>query len=656
MNDRLDSWKEIAEYLKRDVRTVQRWEQTRGLPVRRVPGGGHAAVYALQPELEAWLNEEPRHFRRRVATAAAVMLIGGAAIAAWWYFGRSSGRTTGRTTPSARTLPFTSYPGVELQPAFSPDGSQIAFVWDGEAGGNSDIYVKLVAGGTPLRLTTNPAEDFSPTWSPDGTRIAFLSETASGLEINLIPALGGPERKLCLTRATLVAAIPVAKWSRTGLGLAWSPDGRVLAAVDKGSPQEPDGIFLISTESGEKRRLTSLPAQSFGDRFPVFSPNGQILALARFRSLGVADIYLLPVAGGETRRLTFDDRDIRGLDWTPDGRSIVFSSSRGGGYSLWRIPISGGTPEPLATSGATVLLFPSIARQGNRMAYVQSVADLDIWRAPGPTAGPGLKLPPTKVISSTHWDSNPQISPDGKRIVFASARSGAGEVWVCDEAGLNPVQVTSFGGPLAASPRWSPDSRQIAFDGRAHGHADIFVISAEGGAQRRITTEPSNEVRPSWSSDGRWIYFGSDRAGSWQVWKAPTDGGGAVQVTKHGGREAQESPDGRFVYYHKNNTPGIWRAPVEGGEEVQVIEQAEPGQWAVLAQGLCLLNRKAKPEPAIEFFSFDTGRLAKITSLPKEAASPLLIPALAVSPDGRWVLYVQLDQVTSDIMLAENFR
>jgi hypothetical protein len=138
MNDRLDSWKEIAEYLKRDVRTVQCWEQTRGLPVRRVPGGGHAAVYALKSELDAWLNEgreeEPRHFSRRAAAAAAVTLLGGAAIAVWWYLGRSSGRTTGPTTPLARTLPFTSYPGVELQPALSPDGRPIAFVWDGEAG------------------------------------------------------------------------------------------------------------------------------------------------------------------------------------------------------------------------------------------------------------------------------------------------------------------------------------------------------------------------------------------------------------------------------------------------------------------------------------------------------------------------------------------
>lgn len=322
--------------------------------------------------------------------------------------------------------------------------------------------------------------------------------------------------------------------------------------------------------------------------------------------------------------------------------------------SLWKVPVSGGSPEKLVGGNA---MFPSVARQGGRLAYAETGApDLDIWRAAGPMMDLPSRVRPTKHISSTRWDGNPQISPDGKRIVFASNRSGNGEIWVCDQTGLNPVQLTSFGGPLAASPRWSPDGQQIVFDARIQDQSDVHVVSPEGGEPRRITTEPSNEVRPSWSRDAQWIYFGSDRSGTWQVWKVPAQGGTAVPVTRHGGREAQESPDGRFVYYHKSSTPGIWRVPIEGGEEVQVLDQGEQGHWSLLEGGICLLNRKATPDPAIELFDLTTRRLARITSLPKEAASPLLVPSLAVSPDGRWVLYVQLDRVTSDIVLVENFH
>ncbi len=610
--------------------------------------GGLAAVPTLAP----------RHWSRWVAMAAVLTLMVGIAIAVWWRSARSPAGTSGPAAP-LRTSPFTSFPGQESQPAFSPDGKQVAFVWEGETGGNFDVYVRLVAGGTPLRLTSNPADEFSPTWSPDGSRIAFLRQTSAGQEIVLIPALGGPERKLCQTTATIMGAVLVANWVRAGLGLAWSPDGGLLAIVDKASPQESDSIFVVETDTGKKRKLTSLPVQYFGDRFPAFSPNGQTLAFIRFRNFGVSDIHLLPVTGGglpgEPTRLTFDDKDIRGLDWTADGRSIVFSSSRGGSLTLWRIPISGGAPERLAVSGETAL-FPSVARQGGRLAYVQSAADLNIWRAAGPAAVLASKAKPAKFISSTQWDSNPQISPDGKRIVFASARSGSGELWVCDEAGLNPVQLTSSGGALSASPRWSPDSQQVVFDSRVRGQADIHVVSREGGPPRRITTEPSNEARPSWSRDGRWIYFGSDRTGNWQVWKAPAEGGAAMQVTRQGGRETQESPNGKFLYYHKGVGLGIWRVPPEGGDEVQVLDRGEAGQWAVLDHGICLLNRRAVPEPTIEFFGFATRRSSKITSLPKQAGAPLLIPSLAVSPDGRWILYVQVDQTTSDVMLAENFR
>jgi Tol biopolymer transport system component/predicted Ser/Thr protein kinase len=551
--------------------------------------------------------------------------------------------------PPPRVVPLTSYPGLEIQPALSPDGKQVAFAWNGEKEDNYDIYVKLVDAGTPLRLTTNPQPDCSPAWSPDGRYIAFLRWSPKGAEVYVIPALGGSERKLAQTAA-------IVDWTgaaSTGGRLSWSPDGRSLAVVDRSSPKEPNSIYLLSTETREKRRLTLPPAGYAGDVYPALSPDGGTLAFVRIRGAAAQDVYLEAFGGGkpsaEPRRLTFDERYVNGIDWTPDGRSILFSSNRSGTYEMWRIPASGGQPERLAFGDGH---HPSISRDGHRLAFARSSSNYNIWRASGPGAAE-KRTPPTKLIASTQGEYQPQFSPDGKRIAFGSDRSGSSEIWVADSEGLNPVQLTSFGGPAVGSPRWSPDGRWIAFDSSKEGQRDIYVVSAEGGAARRLTTDPSQDVRPSWSGDGRWIYFGSNRSGDWQVWKLSAEGGSAVQVTRKGGREAFEAPDGRFLYYTKFGVAGIWRVPVDGGEETQVLDRGLQSYWTLTSQGIYVRTWKPPLAPVIELYSFATGRLARVAELAKGKDYSL---GLSVSPDDKWILYTQLDRVDSDLMLVENFR
>ena len=551
--------------------------------------------------------------------------------------------------PAPRVVPLTTYPGLEIEPALSPDGKQVAFAWNGEKEDNFDIYVKLVDAGTPLRLTTNPLPDHCPAWSPDGRYIAFVRLSPSGAEVYVIPALGGPERKLAQTAA-------IVDWSgeaSTGGRLSWLPDGKSLAIVDRGGPKEPNSIYLLSTETREKRRLTSPSADWGGDAYPGLSPDGRTLAFVRVRNYESRDVFLQPVsdgaAGAEPRRLTFDERLVDGIDWTPDGRSILFSSNRSGTDEMWRIPAFGGQPEGLAIGEGQ---HPSISRDGQRLAFARSSSNYNIWRVSGPAAT-GKRTEPTKLIASTKRQYQPQFSPDGKRIAFGSSRSGSTEVWACDSEGLNPVQLTSFGGPDVGSPRWSPDGRWIAFDSTKEAHRDIYVVSVEGGAPRRLTTEPSDEVRPSWSKDGRWIYFGSNRSGDWQIWKLPAEGGAAIQVTKKGGREAFEAPDGKCLYYAKLGVAGIWRVPVDGGEETQVLDRGLQSYWTLASQGIYVRTWRPPLAAVIEFYSFATGRLARVAELPKARGYTL---GLSVSPDDKWILYSQLDRLDSDLMLVENFR
>src|SRR5262249_40210312 len=152
----------------------------------------------------------------------------------------------------------------------------------GEKEDNSDIYVKLLGAETPLRLTTDPAPDVNPAWSPDGRQIAFLRQSAKNGGVYLIPALGGAQRKM----AQGFPYHPIT----IGNTMNYAPDGKSLVAPDKLSQEEPFSIFSISIENGEKVKLTSPPAGSVGDFYPAFSPDQKMLAFVRTDSIAATDI------------------------------------------------------------------------------------------------------------------------------------------------------------------------------------------------------------------------------------------------------------------------------------------------------------------------------------------------------------------------------
>ena len=184
----------------------------------------------------------------------------------------------------------------------------------------------------------------------------------------------------------------------------------------------------------------------------MFSPDGQTLAFTRsVGDLSGADIYSVPVQGGEAKRLTTDQGSWQmQVVWSADGREIIFASDGG----LYRISIDGGKATPLA-EGGQFGSFPSISREGNRLVYSEQSYDSDIWRIDLPRPG-NKAASATRLISSSQQEDMPYFSPDGKKITFASDRSGSSEIWICDSDGRNPLQLTSIGGPLPRGPLAGP--------------------------------------------------------------------------------------------------------------------------------------------------------------------------------------------------------
>jgi Tol biopolymer transport system component len=403
--------------------------------------------------------------------------------------------------------------------------------------------------------------------------------------------------------------------------------------------------------TGQRQQLMN-PEQRIPDSNPRFSPDGQTLAFTR-----AADIHLLTLATGEVRQLTNDRREPRGFDWTADGTAIVFGSNRGGRPAVWRIAVAGGEPTPVPglednISGVTV------ARRGRRLAYTQRLDDRNIWRLELPTAD-DPKPRPTRLIASTRDETLPQYSPDGRHVAFVSNRSGTSEIWRAGADGSQPTMLTTMGGPPTNAPRWSPDGKQIAFESNAAGQADIYVIGVDGGSPRRMTDDAADDVAPSWSRDGRSVYFGSNRSGDQQIWKMPAAGGAAVPITKQGGLTGFESVDGKVFYYWKGGPhPGIWQVPVDGGPETRVHDSIRIhywGSWAVCRDGLYFITettgddhpRKTTVFAAVQRFRFATQEVTSIVSLER----PCL--GLTISSDGRFLLFAQLDQRGSDLMLVD---
>ena len=550
---------------------------------------------------------------------------------------------------------------------YSPDGKSIAYYQSEEPEGPGDIFILKVVGDESIRLPFGENSDDQVAWSPTGERLALLrsfGESAS-------------KRQLVITSPEGQSAETIAEVA-TG-GLDWAPDGRSLAVCDR--PGNQNGladqicptctrISIITIDGKSRRDLTVQSADSItSDHLPRFSPDGSMVAFIRQSANSTGEIFIVGVYGGEPHQLTFDKREISDLDWSDDGREILFISNRSGNQRLWRISAARTASPPLPSLMAMIngeVRNFTISGAGN-FAYISPPArntEINLVPLPGkiidtiiPTINDRKKVPCS--INNTGYTHSPRFSPDGRRVTFISNSSGSDQIWISNSDCSNQRQISLLNQKEVGHPDWSPDGTRIAFDQIVDGQSDIFDIEVDGGSIRRLTNSPANETLPKWSRNGQEIYFclWSDNKidQKCQIWKMPLNGGEALAMANNNEGEYAAPASGSYIYFTRNAR--IWRknTRLEGEEPLPQLREFPVGNnWNLVADSILLISTKRGEEHTLRRFDLNTGLIERIMNF--DGVLSRAVPGLDVSPDGKIVAFNSITSPGQDIRLIKSFR
>jgi eukaryotic-like serine/threonine-protein kinase len=443
-----------------------------------------AAVAHSTSSAENILTEIKQHKR------AAALILGITILAAvtLYVLSRRNRLTKEAPTIKATFTQLTDQSGPEYFPSLSPDGK--SFVYAGFASGNWDIYLQRVGGKNPINLTKDsPADDRQPAFSPDGEQIAFRSERDGG-GIFVMGATGESVKRL----------------TNFGYNPAWSPDGREIACADERvttqdlSPSRASRIWAVNAATGERRLVTK------GDSVqPRWSPHGIRIAYWGRPKGSQRDIFTIPGGGGEPLPVTNDAATDWNPVWSPDGKYLYFASDRGGSMNLWRVPVEEQSGKVLGQLEAVTTPSPysahlSFSQDGRRMVYVQTVSTRNLQQVGFDPAKETVTGQPVWITQGSRPATTPDLSPNGEWLAFDSFPGQQEDLFVIrpDGTGLRQVTDDIY---KDRKPTWSPDGKRLAFFSDRSGKFEIWTINTDGSGLQQLTYT-SGVGFPVWSPDG----------------------------------------------------------------------------------------------------------------------------------------------------------
>jgi len=539
--------------------------------------------------------------------------------------------------------PIAAESGAEYMPAISPDGKIVVYSqWVEAISGRSRLMIRTVGAESARPLTgVSDRTELASAWSPDGRSVVYQSATADSCHLMMVDSVSGERRQVGECYSHFV------EW------MDFTPDGRGILlsrSVGESAPQ----LRILDLQTGQFSGIDYQRSDWDNDVQGIYSPDGTLLAFRRGASPH-SDIYLTSAKGGEVQRMTTLRTSIRGMDWLPDSRHIVFSSDHDGSLSLWLLDTSSGDLQPIGAYGAT---FPSVARSGDSLVFQQQLQPHNLIRIDFSDDGIDQVVP---IFQSARADGYPAISVDRKSLAFVSNRSGRNEIMLGDIASGSVTRLTRTQSGEVSDPQWAPDGQSLLFTHRRVGGAVLVELDLATRRMSDIDLPVTDARHGRFSADGQWIFFDAEVDDTRQAFRAPRDGGGAERLSEVMGTHPQPDPSGRYVFF-LDHYYRLQRMDLEDRSITALelsIGYANRDAWVVRADGVYALKRVAgKGEQTWGVHRWDLlvepGGSAEIRTINTDKSSPIDLALLGVSIESQSTIYTTAElNGDIDVMLLE---
>lgn len=664
LEDRLDSWKEIAAHLNRDVTTVQRWEKREGMPVHRHLHDRMGSVYASRAKLDAWVrtrnqpaaqeagtwvssSSEPAGRGRAVSTWNWKLLAPLAALAALTI---ATGLELQKTEyfwhnpiANSRLQTVTDFDGVQQDATVSRDGRFVAFLSDRD--GQMDVWVTQLGSGEFHNLTHGGAPELiNPSirtleFSPDGSLVMFWvrkpdDAAKRNISIWAVPTLGGQPRPYLEKAAEL-------DWSRDGTRIVYH------------TPEPGDPLFVSDgTGSTPGRPIFTAPA-GLHSHFPVWAPDASFIYFVQGSLPDKLDIWRISPAGGTPERIT----SLSGHITHPvflDRRTLMYlaNDADGSGPWLYSMDVEHRVPHRLST-GLDRYTSLAVSADSRRLVLTLARAKRTLWRLPI-ISSTGKAVVPVRASLTTDEGFSPRFSRDG--LVYLSTTGAGDSLWKLAN-GVSAQLWSGEGAHILGGPSVAPDGRQIAFSVQQGGRSRLYVVHDDGTNARMVSDSLDLQGAPAWAPDGQSLTTAANDHGVPHLFRVPLDRGAPALFVKDYSIDPLWAPDGRFMVYSGPDVGTNFSVKAVTAEAA-----SKPFPSLILTRGarhlaflpggrVLVLLRGEIQHKDLWIFDLDSGAVRQLTNLPENFD----VRDFDISPDGRQVVLERL-QERSEIVLMDLAR
>ena len=672
LDDRLDSWKEIATYLKRDVTTVQRWEKREGMPVHRHLHDKTGSVYASRAELDAWtrsrklspaqengstaipieaalptsLVAKERLLRRWPFVLPLVIALAALAMGLILWLQRND-RFWRNPIADAHFQTVTEFDGSEQSAAISRDGHIIAFLSDRD--GPLDVWVTEVGSGEFHNLTHGKVPGMgNPSirclgFSLDGSLVTFWfrhpgDSNEGGIGTWAVPILGGEPRPY-------LEGVAEFDWSHDGSRLAYHTPG----------PGDPLFVSSGGRLPGDKS-IFSAPA-GLHSHFPLWAPDEAFLYFVQGELPDKLNIWRIRPTGGAAERVTSQAAHVSYPVFL-NRRTLVYlaSDADGSGPWLYGLDTNHRIPHRL-TPGLERYTSLSASADGLRLVATLSNPQRTLWRLPLPSPNDAALTPvssPEQISLSTGNGSSPRLGPD--YLLYVSETGTGSSIWKLAKGAATEVW-SGQGARIFGGPSIAPDGGAIAFSIEQHGHTLMYTVRSDGTNARILSDSLHLKGDPAWARDGRSITTAADDHGLPHLYRVPIDGGHPVTFIHDYSVDPVWEPDGRFVVYSGPDIGTAFVAKAVGADAapyalpaLKLTRGARRLAFLPGGTGLVLLRGDIQHKD-LWLIDLGTGAERKLTNLPAD----FNIRDFDISPDGREIVLERI-QERSDVVLLDLAR